>query len=51
MVKDTYYYDVLDVKPDVQDTDLKKAYRKKAIQVWDAALYRILSAVITSCLS
>lgn len=33
MVKDAYYYDILEVKPDVQDTELKKAYRKKAIQV------------------
>ncbi|KAG8843568.1 hypothetical protein FRB96_003893 [Tulasnella sp. 330] len=32
MVKDTYYYDVLEVQPDVQDKDLKKAYRKKAMQ-------------------
>ncbi|KAG9036356.1 hypothetical protein FRB95_009278 [Tulasnella sp. JGI-2019a] len=32
MVKDTYYYDILDVKTDVGDSDLKKAYRKKAIK-------------------
>jgi hypothetical protein len=33
MVKDTAYYDILGVTPDVTDTDLKKAYKKKAIQV------------------
>ncbi|KAG8951829.1 hypothetical protein FRC04_005521 [Tulasnella sp. 424] len=32
MVKDTAYYDVLGVKTDVNDVDLKKAYRKKAIE-------------------
>lgn len=33
MVKDTAYYDTLGVKTDVNDVDLKKAYRKKAIEV------------------
>ncbi|KAG8921048.1 hypothetical protein FRC00_009203, partial [Tulasnella sp. 408] len=32
MVKDTAYYDILGVKTDVNDVDLKKAYRKKAIE-------------------
>ncbi|KAG8904933.1 hypothetical protein FRB99_000987 [Tulasnella sp. 403] len=32
MAKDTAYYDILGVAPDVNDVDLKKAYRKKAIQ-------------------
>lgn len=44
MVKDSYYYDILEVSTDVQDTELKKAYRKKAIQVCsDAplALFRL----------
>jgi DnaJ homolog subfamily A member 2 len=33
MVKDTAFYDLLGVAPDANDADLKKAYRKKAIQV------------------
>ena len=33
MVKDTVLYDTLGVAPDATDIQLKKAYRKMAIQV------------------
>lgn len=33
MVVDTSYYDVLDVKPTATELEIKKAYRKKAIQL------------------
>ena len=32
MVKDTKYYDILEVKPGATDHDLKKAYRKLALK-------------------
>ncbi|KAG5513522.1 hypothetical protein PMAC_000954 [Pneumocystis sp. 'macacae'] len=32
MVKDTKYYDVLEVRPDAGENDLKKAYRKLALK-------------------
>jgi len=31
MVKDTTYYDLLGLKPDAQELEIKKAYRKTAI--------------------
>ncbi|KAJ8514879.1 hypothetical protein ONZ45_g7627 [Pleurotus djamor] len=33
MVKETKFYDLLDVSPDSSDADLKKAYRKKALRL------------------
>jgi len=33
MVKETKYYDLLDVSPDAGEADLKKAYRKKALRL------------------
>jgi hypothetical protein len=39
MVKDTILYDTLEVAPDATEIQLKKAYRKLAIQVWDEILH------------
>ncbi|KAJ2933985.1 hypothetical protein H1R20_g3116, partial [Candolleomyces eurysporus] len=33
MVKETKFYDLLEVDPDASDVDLKKAYRKKALRL------------------
>ncbi|KAI1790702.1 hypothetical protein LXA43DRAFT_1014638 [Ganoderma leucocontextum] len=33
MVKETKFYDLLEVSPDASDSDLKKAYRKKALRL------------------
>jgi len=33
MVKETKYYDLLEVQPDATESDLKKAYRKKALRL------------------
>lgn len=33
MVRETKYYDLLDVAPDCSEADLKKAYRKKALRL------------------
>lgn len=31
MVKETKFYDILEVKPDASDSDLKKSFRKMAL--------------------
>jgi len=33
MVKETKYYDLLDLAPDASDNDIKKAYKKKALRL------------------
>ena len=32
MVKDTKLYDILEIKPDASENDIKKAYRKLALK-------------------